>query len=681
MKYDIWQIAPNSDRTVNELIRSGFGHLSSYVLSARGHATPEEAGAFLDASALHDPFLLKDMDRAVARVRAAVRNREHIAVYGDYDVDGMTSIALLVRYLRGLGIETEYYIPDRLEEGYGLNAEALRHLFERGVSLVITVDSGITAIAEVAEAQSMGLDIIITDHHQCRDTLPAACAVVNPCRPDCSYPYKHLAGVGVAFKLICALADTESSDKLLGRFGDVVALGTVADVMPLTGENRTLVWHGLSLFSDTNHVGLHALMQESGLSDRRVTATTLGYTLAPRINAAGRMGRTPLAVELLLTDDAGRAAHLAAELCSLNRFRQQVENEIFTQALAMLEKMDDAPALVLAHEDWHSGVVGIVATRLAERFGKPTYLICMDGGHGKGSARSVRGINLVESLAHNSSLLTNYGGHELAAGFALHAEHIDAFREGICHFVAQYSAGEHVSSLSVDCSVPATLFTAANVTALQELEPFGTGNPTPIFALEDVLLEQVTPVGGGRHVKLQFRAGRSLFPGIFFGVDPLTLGFSEGDSVDIAFHADINTFQNKSSVQFQLCDIRLASPARETELTSLALYERFAGGTGLTDAESAVLCPDRPRLAAVWRYVRRVAGQMPLTDRLAPLARKITRESGLALSLGQLLVALDVFEEFHLIERFQVKDEISLEAVLTAPRADLSASAVLAKLR
>ncbi|MDR3207672.1 MAG: DHH family phosphoesterase, partial [Oscillospiraceae bacterium] len=356
MKYDAWHIAMPDQEALDALAGAGYSPLVGYALCARGCRSAEAARAFVDVSQPHDPFLLPDMAAAVDRIRRALEAGEPMAVYGDYDVDGMTSVALLTRFLRSLGGQVTTYVPDRMEEGYGLNAAALGRLYDEGVRLVITVDAGITAIAEAETARAMGLELIITDHHQCRETLPDACAVVNPCRADSVYPFAHLAGVGVAFKLACALAAPVSQDKLLDRYGDLLALGTVADVMPLSGENRLFVRRGLAILARDGQVGLQALLTEAGASDRRITAATRGFTLAPRVIAAGRMGNAALAVERLMTDDPIRAPHRAAELCDRNRTRQQVENEIFTQALDLIdEEAESAPALVLAGEGWHPG--------------------------------------------------------------------------------------------------------------------------------------------------------------------------------------------------------------------------------------------------------------------------------------------------------------------------------------
>ena len=677
MKYDVWRRTSVPPEAADILTQAGFGPLSSHVLCARGCEIPDAAARFLDGAPARDPFSLLDMDAAVARIRQALHDGEHIAIYGDYDVDGMTSIAVLTRYLRSVGGHVTYYVPDRLEEGYGLNIDALRHLYDEGVRLIITVDTGITAIEEARTAQAMGLDLVITDHHQCRETLPDACAVVNPCRPDGHYPFPQLAGVYVTFKLVCALAGPEQYDDLLNRYGDLVSLGTVADVMPLIDENRPLTRVGLARLAHTHHVGLRALMDEAGLANKRITATTLGFGLAPRINAAGRLGKTALAVELLLTDDPARASYLAAELCALNRHRQILETEIFIEAQAMLAEQADSPAIVLAKENWHPGVVGIVASRLAERFPKPVFLICLEENIGKGSARSGGGINLVNALAEASDLLQNYGGHDLAAGFALARENIDMFRARMSDFTARQMTVRTEKILTVDAMVSPSLFTCANVTELQTMEPYGPGHPTPVFVLEDVTLEQVTPVGGGRHVKLALRAQGQPFQGIFFGVDPQMLGCVEDDHVDIAFHAEINTFINRSQVQFQLCDIRLSSPDRDCEAESLALYRRFQANEPLNPSERRALRPDRPQMTAVWRYLLRVSGDTPLTGQAAVLARKIARSAGLPLAVGSFLVVLDVFEEFHLIKRSQIGNQVTLQPVLSPEKADLNTSTTL----
>lgn len=398
LKYGIWNVKQPPARSVNALASGGFSPLCAMILAGRGMETPEEAKAFLDCECpLPDPYLMTDMDLAAGRVGAAMTRGEKIAVFGDYDVDGITATCLLTDFLRKQGADAVSYIPGRLEEGYGLNPIALRQLSSEGVKLIITVDCGITAIEEALLCKELGIDLVITDHHECKDTLPEAIAVVDPHRPDGGYPHKNLSGVAVAFKLACALSgDTQA---VLTEYADMVCLGTVADVIPLVGENRVFVSRGLRSLSSTHRPGLAALIRECGCETNNISASTIGFMLAPRINAAGRMGQVDLAVDLFLTQDEDHARYVAAALCELNRQRQQIESDIYATAISMLPEGAPPEAIVLADEGWHQGVVGIVASRIAEEFACPAFLICLDGDHGKASSRSHGGFNLL-SLIH-----------------------------------------------------------------------------------------------------------------------------------------------------------------------------------------------------------------------------------------------------------------------------------------
>ena len=421
MKYKKWNQAAPDRSAVLALMAAGLPALAATVLCARGVDTPEAAAAFLAAAdaPLHDPMLLRDMDRAVERMERALAGNEYIAVYGDYDVDGITSTCLLTRFLSSRGARVIPYIPDRLEEGYGLNREAVELLADKGVTLIVTVDCGITAVEEARYAASLGLDVIITDHHECKDELPQAVAVVDPHRRDCGYPFPCLAGVGVALKLALALTPGSERERVLSEYADLAAIGTVADVMQLSGENRAIVRRGLQALARTRRPGLRALIREAGAEGKSLTASCIGFTLAPRINAAGRMGCAPVAAELLLTEDPGRAEALSHALCALNRERQSIEGRIYEECLARLERESAGQrrSIVLAGEGWHQGVVGIVASRLAEKYACPTFMICVQDGRGKGSCRSFGGFNLFRALESCADLLEGFGGHELAAGF------------------------------------------------------------------------------------------------------------------------------------------------------------------------------------------------------------------------------------------------------------------------
>ena len=397
VKYGIWNVSDPAPTAVNALVCGGYSPLSAMILAARGIQGPEAAHRYLDcATPLHDPFKMTDMDLAAGRVGLAMSRGEKIAVFGDYDVDGITATCLLTDFLRRNGADCRWYIPGRLEEGYGLNPIAIHQLHEEGIKLIITVDCGITAVEEAELCKELGIDLVITDHHECKEILPDAIAVVDPHRPDGGYPHKNLSGVGVAFKLAAALSGDQEA--VLEEYADMVCLGTVADVMLLSGENRAFVAKGLDLLRSRPRLGIAALMTQTGCDRDSISSTSIGFMLAPRINAAGRMGQIHLAVELFLTDDAAHATELARQLCELNRQRQTVESEIYDQAVSMLPTDRPPEAIVLADESWHQGVVGIVSSRIAEEYACPTFLICLDGEHGKASSRSFGGFNLFASL-------------------------------------------------------------------------------------------------------------------------------------------------------------------------------------------------------------------------------------------------------------------------------------------
>ena len=406
MGYQQWKIAHPCPEGRAQLVRAGIPPLLASILSARGITDLEQVHRLLtpQREPLWDPVLLKDMDKAVSRIRRALEQKETLAVYGDYDVDGITATCLLTDCLTRLGGHVIPYIPDRLEEGYGLNEEAIAALARQEVTLIVTVDCAITAAGEGEFARALCVELVITDHHECKQVLPQAVAVVDPHRPDCPYPFKGLAGVGVALKLAMAVAGPDRAGLVFREYADLAAVGTVADVMPMTGENRSIVQTGLADLSHPRRVGLAQLIQEAGLGEKPVTTVSIGYTLAPRINAAGRMGRANLAAELLLTRDPGRAADLAQELCALNRERQTIESEIFQECVRQLERKPQSGIILLAEEHWHQGVVGIVASRLTEKYSCPAFMVCLDQGMGKGSCRSWGGVNLFQLLAQCQDL-------------------------------------------------------------------------------------------------------------------------------------------------------------------------------------------------------------------------------------------------------------------------------------
>ena len=630
---------------VNALVTGGYAPLTAMVLSARGITSPSKANAFLSCDCpMPDPFLMKDMDKAVARIGLAMTQGEKIAIFGDYDVDGITSTCLLTHFLRSHGADVLSYIPGRLEEGYGLNPIAIHQLHEEGVDLIVTVDCGITAVQEAQLCKQLGIDLVITDHHECKEILPEAIAIVDPHRPDCTYPHQNLCGVGVAFKVASALCG--SQEEVLLHYADMVCLGTVADVMPLVGENRVFVAKGLDALQGHPRPGIAALMAECNCDPASTTASSIGFILAPRINAAGRIGKIDLAIELFLTEIPARAQELARALCELNRQRQAVESEIFQQAVQMLPVGKQPEAIVLADESWHQGVVGIVASRIAEDYCCPTFLICLDGEHGKASSRSYGGFNLFAALTQLSPLLESYGGHELAAGFTIHRDQIDNFRREISHLAAQYYAnGAPRTALDIDCAITPDLLSVKGIDSLNALEPCGSGCPKPLLMMEGMTIDRLSLVGNGRHMRLRLRHGHHIVNAICFSTTPESASIEVGDVVDVAFQPQVNEFRGERSVQLNIMDIRphCTAPCDCDDSD----YRRFCNGTCSADDLSHLL-PDRSTLAAIWRYLAGCGGSA-IKETPACLCRKVARKAGIALHLGQLMTCLDIFADVGLL--------------------------------
>ena len=675
VKYGIWNVNEPDPSAVNALVRSGYAPLAAMVLASRGICDNAQAHKYLDCDApLPDPFLMTDMDKAAGRVGLAMARNEKIAVFGDYDVDGITATCLLTDFLRRHGADVVSYIPGRLEEGYGLNPIAIHQLHSQGVSLIITVDCGITAIEEAQLCKQLGIDLVITDHHECKDSLPEAVAVIDPHRPDGGYPHKNLSGVGVAFKLASAINGDQ--DRVLEEYCDMVCLGTVADVMPLQGENRVFVAQGLDSLRCTKRPGIAALMDECGCDSRSLTANSLGFMLAPRINAAGRMGQIDLAVELFLTNDPEQGKMLAQALCELNRQRQAVESEIYEQAVAMLP--DNTPeAIVLADDRWHQGVVGIVASRIAEEYACPAFLICLDGDHGKASSRSYGGFNLFAALTTLSPLLESYGGHELAAGFTIHRNNIDEFRAQICQLVASQSTEDLPRTvLDVDCAISPEILTLPGIQALDVMEPCGNGCPKPVLMMENMIVERLRPVGNGKHLRLRLRRGNYGFNAIFFSATAESASIAQGDLVDVAFLPQINEFREELSVQMNVQDIR---PACKAECSpELSGYHCLHRGS-IDRACAEALLPDRATLGMVWRYLAAVPNGF-IQEKPMCLCRKIVRWSGVPLSLGRLLTCLDIFSDVGLLSAHRLHNTITIQLTQGAGKADLTQSRTMQRL-
>ena len=686
MKYDRWNLRPSGPAGSRaELERAGLPPLCAAVLCARGVDTAPAASAFLahGPNLLHDPFLLRDMEKAVERISRAIREQETVAVYGDYDVDGITATCLLTQFLRTLGGQVVSYIPDRTEEGYGLNNHAIDALARQGVTLIVTVDCGITAAQEVEYARALGVDVVIPDHHQCKEVLPQAVAVEDPRRPDCSYPFPDLAGVGVALKLALALTAPAQRPQVLLDYGELAAIGTVADVMLLQGENRALVHLGLERLADCSRPGLQALLREAGCPRGQVpTTVTIGYGLAPRINAAGRMEQAGTALELLLTQDPQRGQELAQELCQLNRLRQAIELEIFQHCDQLLTHTPalSAPVIVLAGEGWHQGVIGIVASRLAEKYACPAFMISLDGDKGKGSCRSFGGFNLFGALERCAPLLDSYGGHELAAGFSIRRDNIPAFRAALCQLVEEFAGHQPMeSSLDVDCEIPhCSLLSTQDVESLSLLEPFGSGNPKPVFLLRSVCVLSHTDVGGGRHLKLRLRRDGVVMDAIFFSANTAACGIENGQRLDIAFTLQINQFRGNRTVQLQLCDLR---PAPTRSQLERSLFRRLQAGETLSPWEASLMLPQRRDFAHLWRYLEQLCAAGPAQAPMDQLLRQVTRSFSGHRSYGKALVCLHVMDERGLIQVAVQNQQATVRLCRPREKVDLEQAGMMRQLR
>ncbi len=542
----------------------GVSPLTSIVLYNRGIRDDKAIQNFLskDQAALHDPFLMRDMDKAVERIAAAKEANEKITIYGDYDVDGITAIAVLYKHLSGMGMSVDYYVPDRMQEGYGVNRDALDKIKANGSTLIITVDTGITAVEECEYAKSIGLDLIITDHHECKEKIPQAYAAIDPKRKDCGYPFKNLAGVGVVFKLITAIeaaAGRRSTAELIDKYADFMCLGTVADISPLIDENRIIVTEGLKRFKNTKNIGLKALIDVS-VGDKFITTSTIGYIIAPRINASGRLGCASRSVELFLTDSEKTAKSLARSLCDENSLRQQTEQKMFKEALDYIEdhpEINDDKILVIAHENWHNGIVGIVSSKITEKFYKPSILFAVDGDEAKGSGRSISGFNLFGALENCSDMLEKFGGHELAAGLAIKAENIEEFRKKINEYSKdKISENMMIPTVMLDAAIKVPYINMDTVHDINRLQPFGVENPTPAFAVRNIRIHKISVMSEGKHLRMTLLKDGKYLDAVGFGMGEYYHHLEEGDYVDVAFALDINDYKGFQNVQLILKDIK-----------------------------------------------------------------------------------------------------------------------------
>ena len=642
------------------------------ILTARGITDPAEALTLLAGEEdLSDPFLLTDMQKACECIWQAIDNGETIVVFGDYDVDGVTATALLYQHLKGMGATVKCMLPSREGDGYGLSRNAIQSIHDKGYQLIVTVDNGISAVEEAEFAAELGIDLIITDHHLPPETLPKAVAVVDPRRLDDTSPFKGLCGAGVAFKL-CAALDGCPPEEMLDYCGDLAAVGTVADVMPLTGENRTLVKSGLRQLQNTDRPGLEALLEEVGLAGRSITAENISYAIAPRINAAGRMDSAVTALQLVLCEDPDRAEELAHKLNEINVKRQETELEIFKAAQVLLEQQPERledRVMLLWGRDWHPGVIGIVASRLVERTGRPVIVVTVDEhGECKGSGRSVPGFNLHACIGSCADLLIRYGGHAMAAGLSVREENLPELRRRLNEWAARECPVLHTAPLECDLPIHLDRVTVDSVRRIDALAPFGAENPTPVFLLQSAVVDGVYPVSEGRHSRLRLRQGNASVYAVWFGMPPEQLPYTMGDVVDAALNLSVYESARGAQLSGRILDLHPAGLG--TKLAEqAALVAALRRGTPLTAEQKTLITPDRSHIITVYRELQ--ARRWHAED-LQPLCAKLGEEN-----TGKTLVAVTALEQVGLIATVEKGGANYLELVPAQGKKNLADAPIL----
>ncbi len=674
-----WKVEKVDKELVKNIVSdTGIPSITAMLMSIRGITAPEEAERFLyENEELDDPFLMTDMEKAVERIEKAIDKNESICIYGDYDADGVTSTAMLYDYLKGRGANADYYIPSREAEGYGMNNGAVDKIAESGASLIITVDNGISAINEIEYAKSLGIDTIVTDHHTPPQELPKAVAVVNPHRKDCMSEFKFLSGVGVVFKLIMAMED-DSSDtaQLLERYSDIAAIGTIGDIVSLTGENRILVKNGLQKIMSLHNTGITALLETAGIKGNKLTAGKISFTVVPRINACGRLSLSKKSVTLLLTKDRELAHSIACELSEDNKTRQDIEKQILNEVVSCVEKnphIKYKPVMVISGKGWHQGVIGIVSSRIKDIYGKPNIIITTDGENAKGSGRSIEGFSLIEAITECQDLLSVFGGHPMAVGLSMKSSDIEELSIRLNAFAGR--KGIIMPSLNIDFKLNPKFLTVENVKSISMLEPFGAGNPTPVFGLYNMCLKSIVPVGGGKHLRLAFQRESVIINTMMFFTTAEQFPYIVNDTVDLAVTADINDYNNKESVSIIIKDIKPAGQDNAAMLEYNGLFEKLMDSAVLTKEEALQLLPLRDDFAVVFKFLRKHGVWKYPVDMMCS---RIKNEK---INYGRLQVILTAMQQLSIIEIKKSDNGLQTISVLPSKgKADLRSAKIMRQL-
>lgn len=650
----VWSVAKvNKERAIAMASKLEIPPLLAMMLDIRGITKEEDVINFLQENKdFSDPFLMKDMDKAVERITTAVENGEKICVYGDYDADGVTSTSLLYSYLRdSLGADVMFYIPTRTGEGYGMNKGAVDKIHSLGVTLIITVDNGISAREEIDYANSLGIDTVITDHHMPSGSIPKAVAVVNAHQKDDKSPFKDFSGVGVAFKLVMAIeGEYADVDSLLENFSDIATLGTIGDIVPLVGENRTLVKNGLRHIQNSDRIGINAMKQESGIAEKEINSSNVAFTLVPRINAGGRLGSSEKSVNLLLTEDEDEAVTIADKLGMDNRERQSIEKEILAsidEEVRRTPNIVNDKILVFAGKGWHQGVVGIAASRIKDIYDKPTIIIGIDDdGVARGSGRSVEGFSLCDAVFACSEHLTHYGGHPMAVGISLEKEKINDFRKAINAYCKDIKMPYNI--LHIDCKLNPNQLDLSILDCLSYIEPCGASNPSPIFGLYNMTVIATKEIGNGNHMRITLSRGQGQVPvyAVYFNHNFQSCSYRNGDIVDVAVSLDRNIYNGQENLSVIIKDIKYSQSNNEELIDSERIFDKFAKRYRLTKNEVMSILPTRNDFAYVYRFLKQnkgfIYGEYALVNAL-----------NYKISMGKLIVILYSMKELGLINWLQ----------------------------
>ncbi len=652
--------------------------LTAAILYARGFRGEKEVHEFLNGPKNREsPFKITDMDKTVNRIKKAIESREKICVYGDYDADGITSTALVYSYFKNKGADVIYYIPDRDKEGYGLNKNAIDILKEKNVNLIFTVDNGISAFDEVDYANSLGIDIVITDHHRVSDKIPNAAAVVDPYRRECSdLKHKNFAGVGVAFKVIEALeTGNQNFELLLEEYSDLVTLGTVGDSIELSRETREIVKHGLKNIAKSKRPGIKALLNCSGLKDKILNVTSVAFGLVPRINVSGRMGNSELALKLLLSGKETEAEKICEKLDNLNVLRKNTENEILDSVEKILNsepRRKYEKVMIIEGNGWNHGVLGIVSSRITQKYGKPSILITIDGENAKGSCRSVEGFSIYDLLCACSKHLQKFGGHPMAAGLSLKTAEIENFKKSVINAAQNYEVP--FPKLVVDLKLRPHMISEKLLYQLDLLKPFGIGNPEPVFGFFNMTLKKIRPIGQGKHLKLIFERDGHELEALYFNKSAYDFLYYEGEILDIAATLNKNEYKGIVSVSIQITDLRFSNLDVKNILENKTVYEKFKRNYNLSCNEINLLIPTREDFACVYRYIKIIDNKPVRADLLSERIFKGNKNT------AGIYTILDVMEEKGLADVFRNGDEYKVNIKNVGVKVELSDSHILSAL-